>query len=112
MVQRDYILPKLPVAFPTTIVPEFINTKAIGEHFQGVLKNLTQNAFDQDAVWRDSFIMTGTLRTFYSSQSIFDAWQEAAKTRFPTSFFLNGVPWARKTWIDLAFTFRAEGIPS
>ena len=112
MVQRDYILPKLPVALPTTIVPDFINIKAIGENFQAVLNNLTENAFVQDAVWRDSFIMTGTLRTFYSSQSIFYAWQETTKARRPTTFVLDGAPRARKTWMEIGFTFKNEGTPA
>lgn len=112
MVQRDYILPKLPVAAPTTIVPQFVDLKALSEHFEQVLNNLDENAFVQDAVWKDNFIMTGTFRTFYSSKSIFTAWQQTASTRRPTSFVIDGLPMARKTWLELGFTFRAEGTPA
>ena len=111
MVQRDYILPKLPVALPTTIVTESINTAAIGSYFQNVLNGLSQDAFVQDAVWRDSFIMTGTLRTFYSAQSIFFAWQKTSRTRCPSTFMLDGPPKACKTWVECGFTFKAEETP-
>jgi hypothetical protein len=112
MVQRDYALPKLPVALPTTDSPDFIDAKAIGEKFESVLNSFSENALVQDAVWRDSFIMTGTLRTFYSSQSIFSAWKETAKIRQPTNFVLDGSIRARKTWIDIGFTFKTERTPA
>ena len=112
MVQRDYILPKLPVALPTSTIPQFVDINALGEHFQSVLNSLDENAFVQDAVWRDTFIMTGTFRTFYSSQSIFTAWQETAKNRRPTSFAVDGISKVRKSWIEIGFTFIAEGTPA
>lgn len=112
MVARDYALTKLPVALPTNGVPQFVDFKALSEHFEKVLNSLNQDAFVQDAVWRDNFIMTGTFRTFYSSQSIFAAWQQTASTRQPTSFVVEGLPQPRPKWLDLGFTFRTEGTPA
>jgi hypothetical protein len=111
-----YILPTLPCALPTGVIPEFIDVAALSDHFIKVLEVLGEDDFTPDAIWRDSFALTGTVRTFYSAASVMEAWNNTAKTHNPTKFGNFGHPRVFRTpnaaWVDMSFTFETTGTPA
>jgi len=71
-------LAMLPVSLPTTPLPKDVDPQDISERFAGIFSIITEPiSFVQDAVWRDSFCLTGTMRTFYSAEGVTRAWQAA-----------------------------------
>lgn len=111
-----YVLPHLPCVLPDRIIPEFTDLDAVASHFRQVLDVLDEDAFTGDAIWRDSFAMTGTLRTFYSAVSVTEAWKETSRTHNPIQFKIAGHPRILRTpkceWVDIEFTFDTTGSPA
>lgn len=72
-------LATFPVSLPTTPLPGKLDTKQIASLFRDFLKSTTNpDIFTPDAVWRDTFALTGTFRTFYSAEGVAKAWQSAS----------------------------------
>jgi hypothetical protein len=112
-----YTLPSLPCALPTAAVPDEVDLTSIASQTQKALSNLTQDDFCPDAIWRDSFALTGTLRTFYSAGAVFKAWTETSATHRPGRFTIGPAPlrvvrMATGAWVDVPFTFETAGVPS
>lgn len=73
-------LARLPVSLPTQPLPDGIELEQVASGFQNVLSRITNpSTYVQDAVWRDTFCFTGTLRTFYSATNIAKGLEEAFK---------------------------------
>lgn len=73
-------LARFPVELPKTPLPDNIKPKDVAVNFEDVLTRVhNPSSFTSDAIWRDTFAMTGTLRTFYSSEGITKAWDAASK---------------------------------
>lgn len=110
-----YVIPSLPCALPNRIIPQFTDLEAVARHFREVLEVLDENAFTGDAIWRDSFAMTGTLRTFYSALLVTKAWKETSRTHNPVKFNMTAHPHIVRTpkceWVDIEFTFETTGTP-
>ena len=110
------VLAKLPVSLPTAVIPQFLDLDGIANYFVSALELLGEEDFIQDAVWRDIFALTGTTRTFYSSQSISAAWKATSKTHRPTAFAVDGVPQVIRAgstaWVEMGFTFKTQGVPA
>lgn len=113
---QNYPLPDLPCFPPNTPIPEFIDLQAIGNHFRSILEVLSDSHFLQDAIWRDSFAMTGSFRTFYSARSIATAWKDTSAIHLPTSFTIVGKPHVVRTagmaWIEMRFSYETRGVPA
>jgi hypothetical protein len=65
-----------PTSVPTVPIPKETNAAEIVASFAQRLGNLGTHDFKDDAVWRDTFALTGTSRTFYTSSTITAAWHE------------------------------------
>lgn len=112
-----WTLPSLPCALPTTKIPdspdlEYVKTSVVS----ALQRGLSQLDFVPDAVWRDHFAMTGTIRTFYSARSIAASWEETSKIVKPSLFHVKGTPRivriGSNAWIDVTFQFETEGPPA
>ena len=110
-----YILPQLPVSLPEATIPTNVDLESIAERIELVLNSSAPLPLVQNAVWRDLFALTGTLRTFYTSQSISVAWDVTSRITKPTSFVVDArgrvVRIGGVSWVELPFVFETEGTP-
>ena len=110
-----YNLPQLPVALPTSPLPEELDLGALAATFNPILNALNESHLTKDAIWRDMFALTGTLRTFYSPASISSAWTATSEIAKPKPFTIepNGhaVRIGDVSWVDLPFSFETDGTP-
>ncbi|KAL2012451.1 hypothetical protein VTN00DRAFT_5169 [Thermoascus crustaceus] len=111
------VLATLPCSLPTSNIPDEIDAVAVATSFAEQLDHLDRNSFVLDAIWRDTFALTGTMRTFYTAGSIAAAWTELTHLRQAKSFTMNS-RFARVTrhslkvcWIDVGFTFETASVP-
>lgn len=78
MVAGTSKLASLPVTLPTTPLSKDVNVHDISRQFEGLFSVITDSStFTHDAIWRDTFALTGTFRTFYSAEGVTKAWQGA-----------------------------------
>lgn len=111
-------LAQLPVALPTTPLPANTRPEEIAIHFEQFESLVSDPAsYVGDAVWRDNFALTGTLRTFYSAQGVAKAWQDASqKSAQPVSdsFEINkGISRAMSlpngsSWVEIQGSFKIQ----
>jgi len=101
----------LPGSLPIAQVPEEVNIVALGESKIRVLSTLSREDLTNEAVWRDQLALTGSFRTFYGGNSVFEAWEATTARHHPVNFML--VPevvrivrvGAEHSWVDVKFTF-------
>ncbi|EED23406.1 flavin-containing monooxygenase, putative [Talaromyces stipitatus ATCC 10500] len=116
---RNYqktVLDNLPCSLPTRDIPEDIDPCSISQVFSTRLAHLSDNEFTQDAIWRDMFSLSGTLRSFYSAKVILPTWRLLCQRRKTTAFklrletaFVNRKG-ADVAWIEVSFNFTI-GLP-
>jgi hypothetical protein len=110
-------LVKFPTSLPTIPIPTDINASEIVSHFAQRLPQFEIHDFKEDAVWRDTFALTGTSRTFYTPSTITAAWHETTKRTKAGSFALdeNRTHVIRSPfgphWIQAEFSFETGAIP-
>ncbi|KAL5331434.1 hypothetical protein ACEPPN_000964 [Leptodophora sp. 'Broadleaf-Isolate-01'] len=110
-------LVEFPCSLPTLPISPETDASTIAAAFAQQLAFLEEDHFVRDAVWRDIFALTGTLRTFYSASSIFTAWQETTKRAKTGSFVLDqssprimSLPQG-SSWIEIRFSFETNAVP-
>lgn len=118
MVAGTSKLATLPVSLPTVPLPDNVDAKQVAKHFQDILERITEpETFATDAVWRDTFALTGTLRTFYSADGISRAWQaasiESASPKIGSLVIDEGAAKVTalpsgNSWIDISGTFQVK----
>lgn len=109
---------KLPGSLPVAQVAEDVDLEAVAVPFIQQLSSIGTEAFTADALWRDSFALTGTLRTFFSADTIANAWKETTRHRSPSNFAL--IPHSghivrlgpETSWVDVGFTFETAAPPA
>jgi hypothetical protein len=113
---HKYVLPYLPVALPTSSIKDDIDTKEIADKFTQILNSLEEKNFKGDAVWRDHFALTGSIRTFYGPSSIGKAFGDTSKVVKPRNFIIKEPGHVMRpgkyAWIDMHFTFETDGTPA
>lgn len=113
---HKYVLPYLPVALPPTPIEEGVDTKLIAEKFTQILNSLDEKNFTDDAVWRDHFALTGSIRTFYGPGSIGKALRETSKVVKPRNFVIpqlgHVVRPGKFAWVEMYFQFETNGVPA
>jgi hypothetical protein len=115
---RKTVLDTLPCTLPTEKIPEDVDASAIAASFTPRINDLDLEDFAPDAIWRDTFTLTGTLRTFYSANTIVPLWRTLCRRRQATTFALDlKTASIRRTgpevsWIDVGFTFETENEPA
>jgi thioredoxin reductase len=102
-----------PVSLPTGIIRPDTDASAVASE----IDHLEEHHFVKDALWRDTFALTGTLRTFYSAPAIATAWKETS-TRGkvgPLAIKPESASIVRigenVAWLNVAFSFEANGTP-
>jgi hypothetical protein len=110
-----HCLPDLLVSLPTAIIPEYLDLEALAKYFNSVLEVLAPIHFIENAVWRDHFAVTGSLRTFYGGDTITAAWADICMVHEPSSFAIRGKPQLvcvpKHSWVEIGFTFETNGTP-
>ncbi|KAH7319169.1 dimethylaniline monooxygenase (N-oxide forming) [Rhexocercosporidium sp. MPI-PUGE-AT-0058] len=110
-------LTDFPCALPTLPIPSETDAATIAADFSKIISDLKEDHFALDAVWRDIFALTGTLRTFYSASSIATVWQETTKRAKAEAFVLdhNSSRIVRlpqgSSWIETRFSFETNAAP-
>jgi len=106
-----------PTSLPTIPISENTNEAKIAASFISRLEHLKSNDLKDDAVWRDTFALTGSSRTFYGPSSITAAWHETLKRSEAGHFSLD-----KRTariirsplgphWIQAQFSFETKSEP-
>jgi hypothetical protein len=104
-----------PSSLPTIIIPQNTDASSVANSFAPKLEQLNESHFVKDAVWRDIFALTGTLRTFYGPASILAAWSETSQ-RAKAGFFVINSARVNRTpfgahWVESLFSFETKAIP-
>lgn len=79
------ILERLPGKLPTAPIPDKVDTEAIAKSIVERLPSLTEDSLTDDALWRDTYALTGTFRTFYFKPTVAQQWSLLNKRRHITS---------------------------
>lgn len=112
------ILPTLPCALPKADLTSNSDAVGIAKGLSIPLSSLSLEQFTPDALWRDTFALTGTLRTLYSAITVFKAWDQRCLARQAKGFRLNAdaaravCPAPGIGWIEVPFTFETAAIPA
>lgn len=111
-------LASLPVSLPTTPLPKDVDPQKVAEqHSDFFSLVINPNNFVDDAVWRDTFALTGTIRCFYSAQGIVQAWKATSKkVSIPDTASVKTLPEATHkmelpigaSWVDIGYVFETE----
>ncbi|GKZ31286.1 hypothetical protein AbraIFM66950_011645 [Aspergillus brasiliensis] len=112
------ILPALPCALPKADLSSGTDAVGIAKGLNIPLSSLSLEHFTPDALWRDTFALTGTLRTLYSAATVAKAWNQRCLSRQAGGFQLN--PDAARAvcpapgigWLEVPFTFETAVAPA
>jgi hypothetical protein len=104
----------LPGSLPKAEIPDNVDHSTAAASCLKTLSSLSADAFTKDALWRDSFALTGTLRTFFGASKIEAAWRDTASARQPLGFRLTPgsshiAHHGDACWVDAGFTFETAG---
>ncbi|KAJ0131514.1 Ankyrin-1 [Fusarium oxysporum f. sp. albedinis] len=115
-------VPTFPVeelqgALPEAVIDDEIDHEAIASASILSLPSLSTGMLSDNPIWRDLFVLTGTLRTFHGEEIIVPVWQQLSRTKKPIEFAF--VPGSSKVvrlgetyaWIQAKFTFNVAGPP-
>lgn len=113
------VLDALPCIVPTESIPNDVDPAAVATPFADklVTGSLDVEDFVSHALWRDSFALTSSLRTFYSGPTVSALWKKLAEVRQATAFQVTAAcAVLRRTpnevcWIELPFTFETSDSP-
>lgn len=110
-------LAAFPCSLPTAPIPEDIDATAVASEFQSELDHTTAENFTEDAVWKDVYALTGTLRSFFSSSSISQALKKTSERAQVHSFILDpkSVRVSRlpggTSWVEARYSFETTASP-
>jgi hypothetical protein len=108
---------KLPGSLPAGNVPKIGHPSEVATILLDFLNTFRAENFTPDAIWRDSFAFTGTLRTFYSPATIQKVWEKLSLLHMPKNFRVLGDSCRiadagpESSWIEARFLFEADGTP-
>jgi hypothetical protein len=97
---------------PQAQVPEDIDASDVAASMVDGLEALRIDALADDAFWRDSYTLTGTVRTFLGAETVLQAWKETSALHRPTYFKLTPNTSrimrhsAEISWVQAHFTFQ------
>ncbi|KAL9560680.1 hypothetical protein ACKAV7_015171 [Fusarium commune] len=104
------LLELLPGNLPHAKVPPNTNLEAAADHVLKSFPHIDKRHFTPDAIWRDTYALTGTIRTFYFEDAAAE-WSALSNSHGVSSVSL--VPGSVKVlslgggveWVDCKFTF-------
>ena len=82
---KKSILERLPGKLPTSRIPAVLDIESVAKSMVERFPALTKECFTEDALWRDSYALTGTFRTFYFDTNVAQQWLVLREHRQPTS---------------------------
>jgi hypothetical protein len=108
---------KLPGSLPNAKVDADVDHATIVSSCLKHLNHFNAKAFTKDAIWRDVYALTGTVRTFSGTKHIKSVWTELSDLHHQSDFAL--IPGSSKvvrmgvncSWIQARFSFGASGQP-
>ncbi|EER24455.1 Flavin-binding monooxygenase-like family protein [Coccidioides posadasii C735 delta SOWgp] len=111
------VVNNLPGGLPIAQVPLHTNPETVALDYVQRLQSLKASDFTEDALWRDTFAFTGTVRTFHTPADIKTSWNDVTETHKPSDFAL--IPGSarvvqigvRSSWVEARFVFKTNGIP-
>lgn len=111
------VLENLPCALPSRPLPDDFDSETIFNSFQDVLSSPDASVFTTDALWRDMFALTGSIRTFYGASNIFENWKTFTQKGRPKRFryvpnSIREVRLGEAQWIEGIFSFEIEEPPA
>lgn len=108
----------LPVSLPKDPLPSHRDIPQLEQKFATILNSdiPLEPYLVSDAVWRDSYALTGTLRTFYGNHNISNTWQNInVETKFhsfkPTTLSKKVQLPGGASWVDIYYEFETAGVP-
>jgi hypothetical protein len=111
---KDSILSRLPGTLPISVIPKYTDAHAFAKDFEPLLTALEPDHLIGDVVWRDTFALTGTLRTFYSQTTVFTVLKGLLESHAAHNFVL--VPGSSRiiqigpsAWVDTVHIFDTNG---
>lgn len=110
-IRPNSVLDTLPCSLPTRNVPTDIDIASICHVFSGKIAKLGEGDFTRDAMWRDMFALSSTLRTFYSAAAIIPTWHSLCCDRGAGTFEIKCETASVKSagpqtsWIEVSLTF-------
>lgn len=107
------VLARLPAALPVGYFPKDIDARAVAQPFVDHLAALEPDQFLDDVVWRDTFALTGTLRTFYSKVTVFSVLTKLLNSHAAGNFVLVPGSWriiqiGSSAWVDAIYKFETK----
>ncbi|KIW99796.1 uncharacterized protein Z518_10724 [Rhinocladiella mackenziei CBS 650.93] len=112
------VLETLPCHLPISHFDSDMDIANIATLLIQSLGHLSPASLASDSIWRDVFALTGTMRTFYSAESIVKAWSETCANRGAGDFTIvkNSGKALRLDkdvgWVNVSFTFRTRVAPA
>jgi hypothetical protein len=112
------VLESLPCSLPVSHFATDVDIGSTASRLVAALGHCETSHFTSTSLWRDTFALTGSLRTFYSAQSIAKAWSETCSSREAHGFAL--IPGSAKPmrldkdvgWINVSFSFQTRAAPA
>lgn len=109
------LLERLPGKLPQARIPDDVDLQVGPNAIADKFSQLSADDFTDDALWRDTYGLTGTMRTFYSSNTIATVWSILSKSRDIVSR-AKVVPGSAKvlrldeetSWIECRITFQTK----
>jgi hypothetical protein len=109
---------KLQGSLPVVNISRNVNHTAITSAAIGQLRQLTEESFTDNVLWRDLCALTGTFRTFYGPQRILSVWTELSQVHQPCAFKpIDGTSEIvrvgdKHSWVQARYTFDCHGHPA
>ncbi|KAL6362256.1 hypothetical protein LRP88_04334 [Fusarium phalaenopsidis] len=108
------LLELLPGSLPTTQVPSDTDLDAVADKVLRDFPQFQEHHFADDALWRDTYALTGTIRTFYFAASVAAEWNALSRSHGLSSATV--VPGSVKvvspdsgsSWIDCRILFTSS----
>lgn len=109
------LLVDYPVSLPTELIPQDADAPSVAATFASGINQFEEGHFVRDALWRDTFALTGTLRTFYSATVIATAWRQTSAIAKVGPIAINSESASiirigpKISWLSVGFSFRTNG---
>ncbi|KAK2686284.1 hypothetical protein QWA68_014845 [Fusarium oxysporum] len=106
------ILELLPGNLPKAQIPPNADLDAAANQILKSFPRLEEHHFTPDALWRDTYALTGTIRSFYFANPVASTWAALSNNyRLSSATLVPGSikvlkPEAGAEWIDCSFTFK------
>jgi len=110
--KSNSILDLLPGSLPKAKIPPNVDLEGAASQVLKLFPRLQKHHFTPDALWRDTYALTGTIRTFYFDSSVASTWASLSDSHglLDTTLVPGSVkvmkPEAGVEWIDCTFTFK------